>query len=68
MMNWPSTPMLNTPLRKAIATASPVKMSGVDATRVSVNGRTAAAMTLGSLVPMAAAILVGSPKAPMSRA
>ena len=27
-MNWPSTPMLNTPLRNEIATARPVKISG----------------------------------------
>ena len=68
MMNWPSTPMLNTPLRKAIATARPVKMSGLAATRVSVNGRIADASTFGSFVPMAATILVGSPNAPMIRA
>ena len=68
MMNWPSTPILNTPLRKAMATARPVKISGVAATRVSLNGRTAAAMTFGSLVPKAAMIRAGSPKAPMSKA
>ncbi len=32
--NWPSAPMLSTPARKAIATASPVRMSGVARTRV----------------------------------
>ena len=29
MSSWPSPPMLNRPARKARATASPVKMSGV---------------------------------------
>ena len=46
-MNWPSTPMLNAPLRNEIATARPVKISGVAATSVSVIGRTAAAMARG---------------------
>ena len=32
--NWPSAPMLNTPARKAIATASPVSTSGVARTSV----------------------------------
>ncbi len=67
MMNWPSTPMLKTPLRKAMATARPQKMSGVEATRVSVSGRIAAAMAFGSFEPIAAMILVGSPNAPMIR-
>ena len=68
MMNWPSTPMLKTPLRKEIATASPVKMSGADATSVSVIGRIAPAITFGLLLLNAAASLDGTPKAPMTRA
>ena len=43
-MNCPSTPMLNTLVRNATATASPVKISGVAATKVSVSGRTAPAI------------------------
>ena len=39
--------MLNAPLRNETATARPVKISGVAATRVSVIGRTAAAMARG---------------------
>ena len=51
-----------------MATARPVKMSGLAATSVSVSGRIAAARTFGSFVPIAATILVGSPNAPMMRA
>ena len=65
-MNWPSTPMLNTPLRNEIATARPVKISGVAATSVSVIGRMAAAMSCGLGSAIAAAILAGSPSAPIS--
>jgi len=62
--NWPSTPMLNAPLRNEIATARPVKMSGVAATSVSVSGRTAVAMARGVGFAIAALILSGSPNAP----
>ena len=37
-MNWPVAPMLNRPARKARATASPVRMSGVALTTVSDSG------------------------------
>ena len=46
-MNWPSTPMLNTLVRNATATARPVKISGVAATSVSVIGLMAAAIWRG---------------------
>ena len=62
--NWPSTPMLNAPLRNEIATARPVKMSGVAATSVSVSGRTAVAIARGVGLAIAALIRSGSPNAP----
>ena len=34
-MNWPCPPMFHTPARKAIAAASPVRISGVACTSVS---------------------------------
>ena len=40
-MIWPSAPMLNSPARKARATARPAATSGVPRTSVSVIGRTA---------------------------
>ena len=64
--NWPSTPMLNTPLRNAIATPRPAKISGVEATSVSVMGLMAAAIARGVGSASAALILAGSPTAPIS--
>ena len=65
-MSWPSTPMLNMPARNEIATARPVRISGVDATSVSVSGRIAVAMSLVLPVSKAVTMRTGSPNAPDS--
>ena len=65
-ISWPPPPMLNMPVRNEIATARPVKISGVAATSVSVSGRMAVAMSFRLPVWNALTILPGSPNAPDS--
>ena len=64
IISWPSTPMLNMPARNEMATASPARISGVEATSVSVSGRMAVAMSAASPVSSAVRIRTGSPNAP----